>query len=366
MNPNSFLFVAGGSGGHVFPAIAVAEALKDKNPKAEITFMGVGTPIEKKLLSKGPWDYEIIPSVAIRGKGILGLLRLAWHFPQSFFKARALIKKSAPKACISFGGYPTVIPVLAAKSLRIPCVMQEQNRDVGLANSFLSLFVQKIFAAHGAGKGSSRGFWRKPNLEFVMNPVRKIFSEIPTWSAPKDGEQFTLVILGGSQGAVSLNTEILKLIDLFKENNIRVVHQAGAKDLERVKKEYEKQNFKAEVFDFINSIEKYYNQAHLLICRAGAMTIAEVSESARPAIYVPLPIAGGHQGENAKPLVEKGAAAMFEHGEQLSEQLRNELIESLKSSNSLSSRASKAREYSRSSGASSSKHIAAYLSNDHF
>ena len=350
----SYFFAAGGSGGHVFPAIAVADALLEKQPDAKITFVGVGTPIERKLLDDARWQYEVVPSVAVRGKGLFGVLKLLVAFPKSFFKARSLIKKSSAKKFIGFGGYPTVIPLLAAKSLGLRCVLQEQNKDVGLANSFLSLFVNKIFAVHGAS-----GFWRKANIEFIMNPVRRVFSKIPEWTNPKD--KFTLAILGGSQGAVSLNTEILKLIDIFKKYNLHVIHQTGAKDLQRVQNEYSEKGFKAEVFEFIDSIEKCYESAHLLICRAGAMTIAEVSESARPAIYVPLPIAGGHQGENAKPLVEHGAAVMYEHGEELEKNLRSEILKSLECLDVISKRAKKAREYSRSAGASSADYVATYL-----
>lgn len=355
MNKN-YIFVAGGSGGHVFPAIAVAEALSRLDTEANIRFIGVGTPIERKLLEKTLWSYDIVRSVAVRGRGGVGLLRLLWTFPSSFLTARKRIADHQPKVVIGFGGYPSVIPLLAARSLGIPCVLQEQNQDVGLANKLLSLFVSKIFAVRGA-----EGFLSAQSVERSSNPVRSIFSEIPNWSKDSIDTAPCIVVLGGSQGAVSLNTEILSLVPMLKQRGVQLIHQSGERDYPRLKNAYKEHDYAVEIFPFIEDIASYYRKAHLLICRAGAMTIAEVSESGRPAIYIPLPIAGGHQGKNAEQLVAANAAVVLEHGPELHSKLNNTIERLLDNPDELQKMAFNAREFSQEGGDPASIRIANFL-----
>jgi UDP-N-acetylglucosamine--N-acetylmuramyl-(pentapeptide) pyrophosphoryl-undecaprenol N-acetylglucosamine transferase len=352
----NYLFVAGGSGGHVFPAIAVAETLSNIDSNANISFIGVGAAVEKKLLEKTPWRYETIPSVAVRGKGLAGIARLVFSFFPNLLAARRLINEISPKVLIGFGGYPSVIPLLAARSLGLPCFLQEQNQDVGLANKFLSLFVQKIFAVPGA-----EGFIRTGAVETCSNPVREIFSDIPKWSSENLEAEPCLVVLGGSQGAVSLNTEILKLVPFFKSRGVKLLHQVGERDFSRIVEEYKKHDFDAEVFPFIDDIASCYRKAHLLICRAGAMTIAEISESGRPAIYIPLPIAGGHQGENARQIVNCGAALLLEHGPNLGKELLGQIERLLQRPEELQRMAEASRAYAQQAGEPAAKRIAKYI-----
>jgi len=321
---STVVFAAGASGGHIFPALAIANDLKSKKNNTKTTFIGSGSKVEKQILgSRENIEYFHINSSAIRGKGILGILKFLFVLPASISKCLKYYKNNNVKCVIGFGGYPSVIPVLAAKLIGLPIIIQEQNMYPGFANKFLSKLAKKIFCVPGAKGLPGR------KIE-VMNPVRDEFKKIPDYNAGNSvgntaNSQIRLLIMGGSQGARSLNTAIIELIEVFKEKNISLTHQCGAKDHDRIVELYKEHNFEAKVVTFISDLPSIFSKIDLIISRAGAMSIAEISASGRAAIYVPLNIAGGHQVENLNDLLSSNAALMVKQDGDLLENLKKVL-----------------------------------------
>lgn len=352
------VFAAGGTGGHIFPALAVAQALAERDAEVKIVFVGAGSEIEKKLVGERGFQLEVIRFVPLTGKGLKGLLALIAALPRAFLQALQLFRSLKPGVVMGFGGYPSVIPILTAWLMRVPRVVQEQNVEVGLANRMLGLFANKVYAVHNA-----HGFWRKRSVRYLGNPVREAFHKLPGWQMPPAGSPFRLLIVGGSQGAVSLNSSVLENIALLREFGVELVHQTGSLDYDRVQQSYTAAGFAGvHVRAFIDDIAAEYGRAHLVICRAGALTVAEVSAAGRPAIFVPLPIARGHQAENAQYLVQRGAALIINQDAETGAKLAAGLTELLRAPDKLSAMAKLAREISLEGGISSAQFLAGELS----
>ena len=301
------LIAAGGSGGHMFPAIAVAQALSSRG--AKVLFVGAGRQMEKRnLVGEYGFESRAIPFAPITGKGLSGLVKAICMFPRALAEAFKLFREYRPDVVIGFGGYPCVVPVLVSWLKGVPAYLQEQNVKIGAANKFISLFVNKIFAVHGAS-----GFWGSCFVEHINNPVRESFNTIRRYQAPRSSDPKNILVLGGSQGASAVNTAIIELLPFLKEMNAKILHQAGESEAERVQSEYERAGMiGSQVVGFMSDMIGAYSTAHLVIARAGAMTVAEVTASGIPAIYIPLPIAGNHQKYNAMHLAEEGAAVIIE------------------------------------------------------
>jgi UDP-N-acetylglucosamine--N-acetylmuramyl-(pentapeptide) pyrophosphoryl-undecaprenol N-acetylglucosamine transferase len=309
------LIAAGGTGGHIVPALAVAEVLAELGH--EVSFVGVGKEIEKKLIKNYPLAEISFPP--FRGQGLGGIYRLVRAIPGAVMSARKLIRERQIDRVIGFGGYPSFAPIVAAWLLGIPRVLHEQNRVVGLANRWLSRIVSVVFATQGV-----RGF-SVPVIELPL-PVRKAFREIPPLSGK---EKPCLLVLGGSQGAVSVNTAVLSLGSFLKERGVGIIHQAGRVDYQRVKDGYASMGVAAEVYDFVEDVAGLMARSTMIISRAGAMSVAEISASGRPAIYIPLPIAGGHQQDNCREVVARGEALLVLQDGALNENLRVAVLKML-------------------------------------
>ena len=334
------VIAAGGTGGHIFPALAVAEALQQRNKAVKIVFLGTGAEVERKLIAGAGFELHALPFAKIRGAGWKGALSFLAAFPRALQQALSIYRALNPALVLGFGGYPAVIPLIGARLKGIPVFLHEQNVEPGLANKFLSLLAERLYAVPGA-----ENFWNKRRLTHLPNPVREVFTSVPAWQPPASGQPFTLLIVGGSQGAVTLNTALLAILGELKKLNVRILHQTGALDYERVQKAYADEDYaESEPFAFTNNIAAFYARAHLVVCRAGAMTAAEVSAAGRPAIYVPLRIAAGHQAENVRALVQAGAARMLEQDEDLAVRLAAELTALRNSPEVLAEMAEKARQ----------------------
>lgn len=313
--PKTIAIAAGGTGGHVLPARVLAEALRERGHG--VVFFGTGRELERKLLE--PFGFEIVPVNfgAVLGAGPLGLLKRIVSLPMALSRVMREFRSRKIECVIGFGGYPSVIPILAAALLGLPRYLHEQNVHVGLANRFLSLFVQKIFAVKGA-----KDFWSGQAVIEVGNPVRAEFLKVADWKAPQAGE-FKVLFVGGSQGAKSLNQAAIDLAPFFALKRIQPTVISGPGDRERVEQAF-KTNSVAEssVQAFSNEIWNEYAKAHLVICRAGAMTAAEVAATGRPAIFIPLSIAQGHQRENVREHQRESRALVIDSENDLAEQLK--------------------------------------------
>lgn len=321
--PIQIVFAAGGTGGHIFPALAVAEAAGEILP-VKVLFVGTGKELERRIVGAAGYELTALSLAPVTGRGKLGLLAVVLSLPYRMWCCLRLFSRIKPAVVYGFGGYPSVLPILSACCLRIPCVIHEQNAEVGLANRLLGLFAKRIFAARGA-----LGFWggRDKGVVTVNNPVRKVMSEVASWKAPNQNEPLRLLILGGSQGAVSVNSAVIGLLPELKKRNLEIVHQSGESDFERVSKAYEESGFRGgKVVAFLSDMAAAYANAHLVVSRAGAMSAAEISATARPAIYIPLPIARAHQRENVRFQEEFGAAVVVEQDSNFAHHLERAIL----------------------------------------
>jgi UDP-N-acetylglucosamine--N-acetylmuramyl-(pentapeptide) pyrophosphoryl-undecaprenol N-acetylglucosamine transferase len=299
------LVMAGGTGGHVFPGLAVAAALRARD--VPVVWLGADGGMEQQLVPKHDIPFRSITVSGVRGKGWRRKLRLPFDLLRSVWQARAVLKAVQPRSVLSLGGYAAGPGGLAARWLRRPLLVHEQNRIPGLTNKVLARFAQRVltgFPDAFAGRG-----------EWVGNPVRAAISALPAPAeryAQRQGPA-RLLVLGGSQGARALNTLVpAALAGLPDAQRPEVRHQCGAKMLDAALASYAAAGVRAEVSAFIDDMAAAYGWADLVLCRAGALTIAELTAAGLPALLVPYPHAvDDHQTANARWLTDAGAAVLL-------------------------------------------------------
>ncbi len=309
------IITGGGTGGHLFPGIAIAESLRETAPGCELLFVGTGSPIEKRVLPGAGFAFERISAEGIKGRGALAGARAILKLCAGVFKAARLIVKFKPDVVIGMGGYSSAPVVICAMLLGKRIVICEQNALPGITNRLLSRFADWVCVSHeqAAGRLSAK------RVSVTGNPVRKSFlkavEDAGESSAGQDSasDGFTVFIVGGSQGAHGINMAVTQgLAYIDQELGIKFVHQTGEADLAMVRKAYESHGMESVVEPFFNDMACWYRIADLVICRAGATTVAEVTCMGKPCIFVPFPgAADDHQTYNAKALVDAGAAEMI-------------------------------------------------------
>ncbi len=349
------VIATGGTGGHLFPALAVANALRRSASSDEVLFICGTSELELRLIGGAGFEARSIGFVPIVGKGVKGILKFLVVFPGAALRTVLLYRKRRPRLVIGYGGYPSFVPVLIGWLMRIPVVIHELNATAGLANRVLAPLAQIVFAVPGCTR------LRASRIHYVRNPVREEFRQILPWRDPTTENPLTLLILGGSQGATRLNDAILELADYFRTCAAHVIHQTGARDYSRVRAKYDEGRVSnVEVYDFINNMPDVFSRAHLVISRAGAMTVAEVAASGRPAVFVPLDLAEAHQEKNVAELVSRGQALIVRQVPDLGVKLREQLERILGEGNQLQKMAKVADAY-RASAISSVEQIVARL-----
>ena len=303
------IIAGGGTGGHLFPAIALAEEFESRGKDNEILFVGTKKGIEYRILPTKGFKLKTILVSGVTGgsplQRVIGVLK----FLLGFFQSLGIIYSFRPNLVLGTGGYVSAPVILAAWLFRINTAICEQNSIPGLTNRILGRLVKKVFIAFE----ESAPYFPPQKTYCTGNPIRKEFLSFAL-PARKQNQSFTLLILGGSQGARSINHNMINSLDYLSSlrNKIKIIHQTGASDFSWVKKEYEKKGFKAEVVSFISDIAPVYQEADLVISRAGAITITEILASGKPSILIPYPYAAyNHQEVNAQILVNKGAARMI-------------------------------------------------------
>jgi UDP-N-acetylglucosamine--N-acetylmuramyl-(pentapeptide) pyrophosphoryl-undecaprenol N-acetylglucosamine transferase len=275
-------------------------------------FAGTGNRLETEALRRTPFEHRAISAGGLKGRGLFrqagALLKVARGLAQSF----GLLRRFKPDLVIGVGGYVSGPMVLAARIMGICCVLQEQNVMPGITNRMLAPLVDRIFAAFPDTRG--KGFQRK--MTVTGNPVRRALlsrseeQNDPGADAPK--QRFTLLIFGGSQGARRINEAVMESLDHLPLDRMAFIHQTGVDALSSVRSAYEAQGVRATVEAFFVDMAKQYLAADLVICRAGATTVAEVSAMGKPVIFVPYPFAADdHQRMNAQSLVDQGAGEMI-------------------------------------------------------
>lgn len=299
------LVMAGGTGGHVFPALAIVKELQARGH--EVEWLGTQGRIEEQVVPANNIKIHYIQMQGIRGNGIKRLIAAPFMVLHAISQAKKVLKEFKPDVVIGFGGYASAPGGVAAFLSGIPLVLHEQNASAGLTNRVLSKFANKILL--GVGEA-----FTGPKVEAVGNPVRaeilKLHSQSRTFGDATG--KFRILIIGGSLGAKALNELVPLALNKFTNQEITVVHQCGKGNSEKVAKLYENANFEYHVSDFIDDMAQAYQNADLLICRAGASTVSEVSVAKIPAIFVPLPTAvDDHQTKNALTLVNAQAAILM-------------------------------------------------------
>lgn len=315
------LVAGGGTGGHVFPGIAVVEALQLLE-HTEVMWIGTGRPIEASAVKPKGWEYHVLEVKPLKGANIAQTALSLMSQPYFLLKAARLLRAFKPDVALGVGGYVSGTVIMAAKLLGICSALHEQNVVPGLSNKLASRFADKIFVSFE----ESRRFFAADKVELTGNPVRAAFVEY----AKKIRQQgnlfkkygqsespFRLLILGGSQGASSLNRLVCSAACMLSKSGCRleVMHQSGQADANKIQTLYNESAVKAETKPFIEDVLTEYIKADLVICRAGAGTVFELTATASPAILIPYPYAGAHQEANARALSDKGAAIMCKEDE---------------------------------------------------
>ncbi len=301
------MIMAGGTGGHVFPALAVAKVLKEQG--VFIFWMGTSRGIEARLVPESGYPLTTISVKGLRGNGALGWLMAPFKLLKAVYEAIRVLRVVRPEVVLGMGGFASGPGGVAAWLLRIPVVIHEQNAIPGLTNKILSHLAKQVLQGFPNSLAGAR---------WVGNPVRK---EIADLAEPKqrtnDNDAFNILVLGGSLGARALNTIVPQaLAELDATKPIVVKHQCGDKHIADCKQNYHEAAIEAEVMPFIDDMAAAYQWADLVICRAGALTLAEVAAAGIASILVPYPYAvDDHQTYNAAALVEAGAAILIKERE---------------------------------------------------
>ena len=310
------LIAGGGTGGHLFPGIAVAEAWRHRHPAAAIQFVGTRCGLEAHAVPQAGFSLAFLPVRGLRGKSPRHVLGTLGRLPQAQLEAWRLVRDFGPELALGVGGYASGPALLAAQAQRIPTVVMEQNAIAGWTNRILARLSTLVIAGMPVADLPAN------KTRVLGNPVREAL--LPVRAHPYRPQQpLRLLVLGGSQGARALNSAVIAALPLAEARGLRleVVHQVGQGDLARVRAAYQHAHaeglqMQPQVFAFIDDIARAYQHADLVLCRAGAMTLSEVTVCGLPSLLIPLPTAAGdHQTANARALAGVGAAVHLPQGE---------------------------------------------------
>ena len=287
------LVVAGGTGGHIFPGIAVADFLKQQG--WQVSWIGTPDRMEATVVPKHNIEIDFIDVKGVRGNGIKRLIKAPFMVMNAIFQARKILKAQRPDVVLAMGGYVTGPTGIAAKSLGIPLVIHEQNAVAGMSNRWLAKFASKVLAAFPSA-------FAKGQCEVVGNPVRASVAQV---SAKQTSTPINILVVGGSLGAQVLSAQ----------TTLNIWHQTGKNNEQKVTADYQQLGLaeNTKVAEFIDDMDSAYQWADLVICRAGALTVSEIAAAGRMALFVPFPHAvDDHQTANAAYLVNSGAALMMQ------------------------------------------------------
>ena len=315
------IIAAGGTGGHIFPGVAIAREFVRRAPDTEILFVGTARGLESKIVPREGFKLELIKVGALKGVSAFQRVKSLGGLPLSFLAARGILKRFRPDVVVGVGGYSSGPILLMAAMARVPTMVVEPNAMPGFTNRVLARWVdaaaltfedaQKYFGARGRVTG---------------NPIRNDFALL---KKKERGERLSVLIFGGSQGAHAINTAMVEALKLLapEKDRLDITHQTGERDLEMVKRGYSEAGFDtADVRPFIEDMATRFEKADVLVCRSGATTAAEVAAAGKAAIFVPFPFAtDDHQRKNAEAFVRAGAGRMILQQELTAARLAEEI-----------------------------------------
>lgn len=298
------ILAGGGTGGHVIPALAIADQLK-KSYGAEVMFIGTARGIENRLVPAAGYPLQLVRVGALKNVSLTTRLKTAFDLPRALWDAGRMLNEFAPDVVIGVGGYASGPAMLSAVVKHIPTLAFEPNVIPGFANRMVAHFVSGA-AVHFE---ETAKYFRHAEVTGV--PVRHAFFDIP----PKRGGAPTLLVFGGSQGAHAINEAMFRCLPtlLREAPSIHIIHQTGERDYNDARAAYSSVAEAAEVFKFIEDMPAAFARADLVVCRSGASTVAEIAAAGKPAVFVPFPrAADDHQRVNAEALARHGAAVVVE------------------------------------------------------
>jgi len=332
------ILAGGGTGGHIYPAIAIASEIKCRFPDSEILFIGTRKGLEKELVPRNNFNLEFISAKGLARSLRKELFFLPFYILKSLLESRTILRKYQPDIVVGTGGYVSLPVVLMASLQRKKTLIQEQNSYPGISTRILSLVASRVCLSY---QDSTRYFPLKRKLRVLGNPIRK---EIISGNKEEGLKKFdlnpdkkTVFILGGSQGSRKLNQALREGISYLEQpGDIQLLWQTGSKDFEEIRDSMKGANVASTVLPFIQDMSLAYAVADLLVCRSGALTLAEVTACGKPSILIPYPFAtADHQRYNAMSLKEKGAAEVILEKEIKGENLAILIVGLLKDENRL-------------------------------
>ena len=336
------MIAGGGTGGHVFPALAVAREWMSREGEREVVFVGTQRGIEARLVPEAGFPLETIRSAGLKGIGGMKLARNTAKLAPAMLDSFAILKRHRFVAALGVGGYAAGPMMLAAMLRRLPTVVFEPNAEPGFTNRLLAPRATRVATAY---ERPTKLWGRKATLTGI--PVRSEFFAIP---ARVPAEPFRILVTGGSQGARIINRTLEECADLLAEhkNRMSIVHQTGERDYNAVRDAYAGREINAEVVPFIGNMAERFAQADLIVCRAGAITAAEIAAAGRAAIFIPFGAStDSHQLRNAQEMERAGAARVITESQLTPQRLTQEIFNLLDQPAELATMAATARRLAK-------------------
>lgn len=304
----TIVIAAGGTGGHLYPAVALAREFLRRDPAVRLLFVGTSRGLESKVLAHEGFELALISAKPIMGTGLAGLVKGLWAMPVSLWQCLRILRRRDVRLVIGAGGYTSPMMVVAAALSGIARVILEPNANPGMANKAVASFAQRIFLAF---KTAAESFDRT-KVRVVGTPIRREFIEAAR-QAPRTGGLMHLLIFGGSQGSMAINNAVIEgLPEMRRGQQVKITHQTGERDHSRVSEAYRLAGIAATVTPYIYDMPSMLGAADLVVARSGAMTIAELTTCGKPAVLIPLPSAiYDHQTRNAEIMKNAGAAIVL-------------------------------------------------------
>ena len=307
MSSARFMIAASGSGGHLFPAVFIAQALQELDSNCEILFVGSGRPLEAQIIDARGFKRVVISFVGIKNRGLKGLLQALSMFPRAFFQSWRHHRAFRPSVVVGVGGYASVLPVLIGKLRGVPSWIHEAELEPGTANKFLGRFVNVCSTVFPGVKIPGCR-----DIRFTGHPLRPELASVPQLANDLARPQH-LLILGGSQGSTSIDRAFLSLASTLKSLGLKIWHQCRSENQQLLEKGYAMAGVEARVQPFIENMTEAYSWAEAVVGRSGAASVLELDYVRRPAILVPyLHAQGNHQLTNALTLVDAGKALLVQ------------------------------------------------------
>jgi UDP-N-acetylglucosamine--N-acetylmuramyl-(pentapeptide) pyrophosphoryl-undecaprenol N-acetylglucosamine transferase len=349
------LIAAGGTGGHIYPGIAVAKEIMRRNEASEVMFVGTTRGLETRIVPENGFQLSLIHSAGLKNVGLVGKLRGLALLPKSFFEARTLLKRFKPDVVVGAGGYVSGPVLMMASLMRIPTLVMDSNALPGFTNRRLAMFVDKAALTFE----EAMPFFGKKGV-VTGNPVRREFFEI---SEAEPSDKVGLLIFGGSQGARAINSAMIEALPFLDRQALEVTHQTGDAEFEKVREGYERAGYTADVRKYITDMVSQFAKSDLIICRAGATTCAELAAAGKASLMIPLPTAADdHQRKNAEAMQKGGASRMILQKDLSGETLAREITALTSSPQAIEQMESSAKKLARKDAAEATVDLIEQLS----